>query len=57
MASRANQEAARRIVAAIVEDLKDRRGLRQEWEQIDTGIRIEILDRWWELACEQLEGK
>ena len=31
--------------------------LRQEWEQIDAGIRIEILDRWWELACEQLEGE
>jgi len=57
MATRTEQDTARRIVSAIVEDLKDRRGLRQEWEQIDAGIRIEILDRWWELACEQLEGK
>jgi len=57
MATRREQDVARRIVAAIVMDLKDRRGLRQEWEQIDAGIRIEILDRWWELACEQLEGK
>jgi len=34
------------IVDAIVDDLTDRRGLRQEWEQIDDGIQYEIKKKW-----------
>jgi len=35
-----------RIVDALIADLKDRRGLRQEWEAIDPDIQQEIRDRW-----------
>ena len=34
------------IVNRIIEDLKDRRGLRQEWESIDSNIQDEIRDNW-----------
>ena len=57
MATRQEQDVARRIVAAIVTDLKKMQGLRSEWENMATTSRVEILDHWWELACEQLEGK
>jgi hypothetical protein len=34
------------IVGLIVEDFTDRRGLRQEWEQIDDDIQQEIRKTW-----------
>ena len=34
------------IVNAILLDLTDRRGLRQEWEQIETDIQMEIINAW-----------
>lgn len=37
---------AQLIVAAIEHDLRDRRGLRQEFEQIDEDIQDEIRDAW-----------
>ena len=30
----------------IITDLTDRRGLRQEWENIDGGIQDEIIEKW-----------
>jgi hypothetical protein len=33
-------------VEAIIRDLSDRRGLRQEWEQIDDDIQEEIKETW-----------
>ena len=30
----------------IITDLSDRRGLRQEWEQIDGDIQDEIIEKW-----------
>jgi hypothetical protein len=33
-------------VESIVQDLSDRRGLRQEWEQIDEDIQEEIKQTW-----------
>ena len=30
----------------IISDLSDRRGLRQEWEQIDSDIQDEIISKW-----------
>ena len=30
----------------IITDLSDRRGLRQEWENIDGGIQDEIIEKW-----------
>ena len=34
------------IVRDILDDLTDRRGLRQEWEQIDDDIQGEIIEVW-----------
>jgi hypothetical protein len=30
----------------IITDLTDRRGLRQEWEEIDGDIQDEIIEKW-----------
>ena len=40
------KQTVQKIVSAIVEDLSDRRGLRQEWEQIDEEIQAEIKQTW-----------
>lgn len=37
---------AEKIVDEIIKDFTDRRGLRQEWEQIDRKIQKEIRDTW-----------
>jgi len=34
------------IVQRIIADLRSRRGLRQEWEGIDTMTRVEIRQTW-----------
>jgi hypothetical protein len=39
-------KVAEKIVAKIVEDFTDRRGLRQAWESIDPGTQGEILAQW-----------
>jgi glycine/serine hydroxymethyltransferase len=33
----------------IITDLTDRRGLRQEWENIDGDIQDEIIEKWVEI--------
>ena len=38
------------IVQAILSDLCGRRGLRQEWDEIDTDVQLEIIDTWRRLA-------
>jgi hypothetical protein len=30
----------------LISDISDRRGLRQEWEQIDGDIQDEIIEKW-----------
>lgn len=30
----------------LIDDISDRRGLRQEWEQIDCDIQDEIIEKW-----------
>ena len=40
------KQIAENIVSDILLDLADRRGLRQEWEQIDEDIQIEIFETW-----------
>jgi hypothetical protein len=42
----ANTVAAKIAVEGIIKDLTNRRGLRQEWEQIDEDIQEEIKDQW-----------
>lgn len=41
-----DKKTAEKIVDKIIEDLTDRRGLRQEYEQIDDDIQKEIKDTW-----------
>lgn len=45
-------ETARKMVAAIEEDLCGRRGLRQEWEGIDADVQEEIRRVWTGLIQE-----
>ena len=37
-------------VHKILADMTDRRGLRQEWEQIDPDIQAEIRETWTEIV-------
>lgn len=37
---------AQRVALAVERDLRGRRGLRQEWEQIDEDMQDEIRDEW-----------
>lgn len=34
------------VVDAIIADLTDRRGLRQEWEMIDEDVKTDIIEVW-----------
>lgn len=40
------KELPKIIVSDIIKDFTDRRGLRQEWEQIDEDIQNEIKQEW-----------
>lgn len=48
---------AKEIVNAIIADLTDRRGLRQEWEQIDSDIQEDIRQEWIEIVETALKAK
>lgn len=43
------------IVKAIEADLLDRRGLRQELEQCDDGIRTEIREAWVDIILDKFD--
>jgi len=43
-----------KIVFSIMSDFTDRRGLRQEWEQIDDEIQNEIIETWINIVKEKL---
>ena len=43
-------DQAKKVVAEILTDLKDRRGLRQAWESIDADIQEEIVTQWESLV-------
>jgi trans-2-enoyl-CoA reductase len=44
------------IVEEIIKDLSDRRGLRQEWNQIDEDIQEEIRETWVGIVQDVLKG-
>lgn len=44
--SEIDRAQAKAIVKAIIADLTGRRGLRQEWDQIDDDVKREIRDTW-----------
>lgn len=48
------QLAEEKIVDAIIRDLSDRRGLAQEWGQLDSATKDGIRSKWLGLAREQL---
>lgn len=39
------------IVHGILADLKSRAGFRQEWEQTDTDIQLQILEDWGDIVA------
>ena len=43
-----------RVVVAIFNDFTDRRGLRQEFDQIDDETQVEIINAWIELVRKEL---
>lgn len=49
------EDCATQIVHEIVKDLSDRRGLRQEWEQIDLEIQQEIIETWIRIATDHMK--
>jgi hypothetical protein len=48
------RDVASKVVAEIVKDLTDRRGLRQQWEKIDEDVQNEIVSRWKHLVFSTL---
>lgn len=45
------------IVKKIIFDLTDRRGLRQEWDQIDQDIKNEIIMKWEQIALKEIKKR
>lgn len=45
-----------KIVDAIISDFTDRRGLRQEWENIDSDTQTEIVSTWCESVAHILKA-
>jgi len=50
-------DKAEKIVKEILADLTDRRGLRQEWENIDNDIQDEIKSEWIQIVRNHLKTK
>lgn len=48
-------KTAFKIVERIIEDLTDRRGLGQEWDQIESSVRAEIKDTWVRIASNAIK--
>lgn len=46
---------APKIVEAIENDFTDRRGLQQEWEQLDVEVKQEIRETWVKIVKDILE--
>lgn len=49
-------QQAEEIVDGIIADLTDRRGLRQEWDECDDGIKAEIRAKWALIARRVIEA-
>lgn len=47
-------DCAVQIVAEIVADMSDRRGLRQQWDHIDDDVRLEIIGTWERIVRDHL---
>jgi hypothetical protein len=51
----AKKKLSTRIVERILEDLKERRGFRQQWDATDPAMRIEIQTAWEKAVHEELQ--
>jgi hypothetical protein len=47
----------KQIVFAILNDFTDRRGLRQEWENIDEDIKEEMIQTWIDIVKFKLDKR
>lgn len=54
MALETNEALAAKIVGDIVDDLSDRRGLDQIWDDIDAGVQKQIKAAWRQIVIEVL---
>lgn len=54
MSTLTEDERAAAVVDRIVADLSDRRGLRQEWDEIDADIQSEIRETWHDIIVQEL---
>jgi hypothetical protein len=48
---------AKEIVFVLIEDFTDRRGLRQEWENIDDDIKEEMIQTWIDIVKAKLDKR
>ena len=48
------EELARKIVDEIVDDLSDRSGLGNKWDQIDEDVKNEIIDTWADIVFRRI---
>ncbi len=51
------KQIAEEIVVRIKEDFTDRRGLRQEWEQIDKDTQDAICESWVKIVNAVLQSR
>lgn len=47
---------AKQIVGLIIDDLKDRCGLQDAWDEIDGKTKKEIIAEWTKLVKEEIEA-
>lgn len=50
-------DKAKKIVNLIIEDLRDRRGLKHEWNLIEDDIREEIISTWESIVNKVIDEK
>jgi len=50
------ERIATRCVDNILKDMTDRRGLRQEWDNIDEDIQEEIKEEWRQIIIRELKS-
>ena len=55
MGKRVTANLAKRIVDAIEQDIYDRAGLRQQWDQIDDSIVREIRKEWRRIIAAEID--
>ena len=52
-----NDEKINEIIEEIIEDISDRRGLKNEWNGIDKDIQDEIKEVWFNIIKEKIYGR